>query len=109
MDCPSEIRELLKVLYNLNASEAEVFYYLCDKEGRVSEIAGDLNKDRSTVQRYLSKLRSAGLVKRRGEIDEGKKGKYFVYKTLDEDELKEKIKSGLDEWVEGKKDTIDSI
>lgn len=109
MNCPAELQELLKVLYSLNPSEAEVFYYLCDNEKRVSKVAENLDKDRSTVQRYLSKLRSAGLVKRRSKVEEGKKGRYFIYTTEDKERLKEKIKKRLEDWSRDKKEKIDSI
>jgi len=78
MECPPDIKELLKLLYNLSGSETEVMYYLCDKEARATEIADSLEKYRSTVQRYLSKLRSAGLVERRSKVEK-KKERTLLY------------------------------
>lgn len=109
MNCPTEIKELLKVLYNLSPAETEVMYFLCDKEARATEIADELGKDRSTVQRYLSKLQSTALVKRESKVDEGKKGRYYVYTVSDKQKLKEKIRERLDNWEKEKLDVLDEL
>ncbi|QGA80711.1 ArsR family transcriptional regulator [Candidatus Nanohalobium constans] len=109
MECPTEIKELLKVLYNLSTSETEVMYYLCEKEARASEIAEDLNKDRSTVQRYLSKLRATGLVERESIVEEGRKGRHYVYSVSDKEEMKEKVRKRMKEWEEEKLSVLDKI
>ncbi len=106
MRCPSEIKQLLKVLYSLSGSETEVMYYLCDNEARASEIGDELGKDRSTVQRYLSKLRSAGLVEREGVTEKDKRGRYYVYSVPDKEKLKGKIKRRMDEWEDEKMDVL---
>jgi len=109
MHCPSEIKQLLKVLYNLSGSETEVMYYLCDNEARASEIADELGKDRSTVQRYLSKLRTTGLVERKSIVEEGKKGRYYVYSVPDKDIMKDKIQDRMNEWKEDKLDVLEDL
>lgn len=109
MECPPEMKEMMKVLYDLSSSETEVLYFLCDKEARVSEISENLNKDRSTVQRYLSKLRTAGLVKRESKVEEEKKGRYYIYRVPDKEEMKAKVKDKMDEWQEDKYKTLEEI
>lgn len=109
MKCPREIKDLLKVLYNLSPSETEVMYYLCDNEARASDIGEELGKDRSTVQRYLSKLRSAGLVERESVVEEGKKGRFYVYTVRDKEELKQKIENRLDTWKDEKLKVLEDI
>jgi predicted transcriptional regulator len=109
MKCPREIKDLLKVLYNLSPSETEVMYYLCDNEARASDIGEELGKDRSTVQRYLSKLRSAGLVERESVVKEGKKGRFYVYTVRDKEELKQKIENRLDTWKDEKLEVLEEI
>lgn len=109
MECPTEIKQLLKVLYNLSTSETEVMYYLCNNEARASDIAEDLNKDRSTIQRYLSKLRTTGLVKRKSVVEEGKRGRYYVYSIPDKEEMKEKVKERMDQWEKEKLEVLDEI
>lgn len=109
MQCPTEIKQLLKVLYNLSGSETEVMYYLCDNRARASDIAEELGKDRSTVQRYLSKLRSAGLVKRESVVEEGKRGRYYVYSVPERDKLKRKIRNRMEQWKEDKLDVLEDL
>ncbi|MFB6190450.1 MAG: ArsR family transcriptional regulator [Candidatus Nanohaloarchaea archaeon] len=109
MECPTEIKQLLKVLYNLSGSETEVMYYLCDNEARASEIADDLGKDRSTVQRYLSKLRSTGLVERESVVEEGKRGRYYVYTVPDKQELKNEVRQRMDDWEEDRLKALENL
>lgn len=109
MQCPGEIKQLLKVLYNLSASETEVMYYLCSEDARASEIADELGKDRSTIQRYLSKLRSTGLVERESMVEEGKRGRYYVYRVPDREKMKEKIKERMQEWEEERLEVLEDI
>ena len=109
MNCPSEIKQLLKVLYNLSSSETEVMYFLCDNEARASEIAEELGKDRSTVQRYLSKLRTTGLVTRESVVEDGKRGRFYVYSVPDKEKMKEKVKNRMNEWEGEKLDVLDDI
>lgn len=109
MRCPGEIKELLKVLYNLTGSETEVLYYLCDNEAKASEIADELNKDRSTVQRYLSKLRTTGLLTRESVVEEGKKGRSYVYTVPDKSKMKKEIHEKMEEWEQEKMSVLDEI
>lgn len=109
MECPGEIKELLKVLYNLSGSETEVLYYLCDNEAKASEIADELGKDRSTVQRYLSKLRSTGLLQRESIVKEGKKGRSYVYRVQDREKMKEKIRERMNEWEAEKMEVLEEL
>ncbi|MFB6159206.1 MAG: ArsR family transcriptional regulator [Candidatus Nanohalobium sp.] len=102
MKCPGEIKELLNVLYNLSGAESQVIYYLCEEEARASELADFFGKDRSTVQRYLSKLRSTGLVERESVVETGKRGRYYVYRVPDKEDMKRKIKERMDNWEEDK-------
>ena len=103
------MKELLKVLYNLSGSETEVMYFLCDNEARASEIAEELGKDRSTVQRYLSKLRTTGLVQRESIVEEGKKGRFYVYSVPDKEVMKEKIRGRMEDWKSERMDVLEDI
>lgn len=109
MKCPGEIKELLKVLYNLSGSETEVLYFLCSREGRASDIAEELGKDRSTVQRYLSKLRTTGLVERESVVREGKRGRHYVYSVPDKEEMKEKIEDRMEDWKQDRLEILEEL
>lgn len=109
MKCPTEIKQLLKTLYNLSASETEVMYFLCNNKGRASEIAEELGKDRSTVQRYLSKLRTTGLVERESVVEEGKKGRYYVYSVPNKKEMKQKVEQRMKEWKQERLEVLEKL
>ena len=109
MRCPGEIQRLLKVLYGLSGSETEVMYYLCDNEARASEIAEELGKDRSTIQRYLSKLMSSGLIERESMIEDGKKGRYYLYSVPDKKEMKGKIREKMNQWEKDKMEVLEQL
>lgn len=109
MKCPGEIKELLKVLYNLSGSETEVMYFLCSREARASDIAEELGKDRSTIQRYLSTLRTAGLVERESVVEEGKRGRYYIYSVPDKKELKQKIREKMEEWEKERLEVLEEL
>ncbi|MFB6144743.1 MAG: ArsR family transcriptional regulator [Candidatus Nanohaloarchaea archaeon] len=109
MNCPTEIKELLEVLYNLSGSETEVMYYLCDNKARASEIAGELGKDRSTIQRYLSKLRTAGLVERETVNEEGKRGRYYVYSVPDKQKMKQRVRRRMEEWSDERLSALERL
>lgn len=107
MECSQEFKDLLKTLYGLSPSESEVLTLLCDGKGRrIEKIAEELGKDRSTVQRYVSKLRAVGLISRESET-EGR-GRYYVYR-IESERMKNKVRERLDEWVEEKIDELEKI
>jgi len=109
MECPPDIKELLKLLYNLSGSETEVMYYLCDKEARATEIADSLEKIglrfKGIFQNYV--LRDWWNVEAR--LKKGKKGRYYIYAVPDKEELKQKIKQRLDDWEENKLKTLEDL
>ncbi len=109
MECPREIKQLLKTLYNLSSSETEVMYYLCNNRARASEIAEELGKDRSTIQRYLSKLQTTGLIQRESVVEEGKRGRYFAYSISSKEKMKQRIKDRMEEWEKEKLEVLDEI
>lgn len=100
MSCPPELHDLLKTLYDLSPAESEVLATLCEGEARVEALAAELDKDRSTVQRYISPLRAAGLVSRRPVRTEDGRGRAYAYYIADMDVLKERVRNRLAEWTE---------
>lgn len=102
--CPEELKELFRTVYKLSDSQIELFYYLCDKEEkRVNEIAEDLGKSRSTVQRLLKSLLSVNIIKRKSQTySSNKKGRYYLYSVVEKENLKEKLKERVNEWRDEK-------
>jgi len=107
MKCPYELEEVFQVVFNLSGSEIDVLMHLCDSPGTPKEVSADIEKDRSTVQRYLSNLMKTGLVDRERVEKEGK-GRSFRY-SVDKEALRENVKEALEDWYEDRKDLIDQI
>ncbi len=109
MECSQELKDLMKTLYNFSSSESQVLILLCEEEGmRIDEMAEKLGKDRSTVQRYVSKLQATDLVKRESVTTQKGKGRFFRY-FLNKEEVKKKILSRLEEWKKEKEEEVEKI
>jgi len=109
--CPYELKEILHTIYDLSDAETELFYFLCNQgEVKVSDIANQMEKDRSTVQRYLKGLLNARLIKRDSQVNPGsKKGRYYVYSLVSKDKLKKRMERRLEEWLKEKKQVLGSL
>lgn len=99
MECSPELEELLEVVFNLSGREIDVLIALCGENLTVEDIAENIGRDRSTVQRYLSGLRKAGLV---SVSREGRKHVYSVEKSV----LKQQTLDRLDSWVAEKTESV---
>jgi len=63
--CDERIRSLFQTVYKFLEPELKILLFLCRSGGvRVRDISAALGKDRSTVQRALSKLVRSRLVRR---------------------------------------------
>lgn len=102
MECSPELEELLEVVFNLSSREIDVLMALCGSDLSVEEISEELDRDRSTVQRYLSGLKKSGLVK------VSKDGRKHIY-SVDRDSLREEALKQLEIWSENKRDAIEQI
>ncbi len=109
MKCSQELKDLLKTLYNFSPSESQILILLCEeKDMRIDEMAEKIGKDRSTVQRYISKLQATDLVKRNSFTTEKGKGRYFRY-FLDKENVKNKILDRLENWKKEKEEEIKKL
>lgn len=97
MECPPELKQCLKVVFGLSKAESQLMYYLCNKQARTTRIAEDLDKDASTIRRYLKKLQDHDLVQRI-EKSGDKPGRYYEYGVADKEALKQRVKARLKEW-----------
>lgn len=109
--CPQQLKEILSTIYNLSDAEMDLFYLLCSQgEVKVSEIAEEQGRDRSTVQRYLKGLLKSSLVKRKSKVPSGsKKGRYYLYSLVSKVKLKQRMKRRLEDWMEEKKEVLNSL
>lgn len=97
MNCPPKLQECLKIVYGLSKAEAQVLYYICKNDSKITKISNDLQKDRSTIQRYVKKLCDLELVQRE-EKTGSTPGRHYKYLVKDKDVLKKNILKKLEEW-----------
>ncbi len=83
----------------LKTTEVDTYFALLTGEKTVEEIRAIVHRDRTTVQRVLSKLHKKGLVVREARTFP-RGGYYYVYKAVSTEEVKERILSQLDDWYE---------
>src|SRR5271157_673177 len=67
-----EPTDILQCLYGLNSLEIELFRILLEHPGKTSvkDLAAEVNKNRSTVQRALARLKELELVVRDQDVPE---------------------------------------
>ncbi len=103
------LKDLVQCNYNLNDSEYLIFAELMkSKKGlSVKELVEKIEKDRTTVQKILTKLSNRGLVmKRQMNLDRGFMFVYFsknredIVKEMEEniESYFNSIKSSLEKW-----------
>ncbi|MFB6204561.1 MAG: helix-turn-helix domain-containing protein [Candidatus Nanohaloarchaea archaeon] len=92
-----EDREIIFDVFDLNSLQKDVFEELRDSQLTVQELADQVDRNRSTVQRALQDMLDKDLVMREGKTD---KTVYYVYTTLPIDELREIASQALDSWYE---------
>lgn len=89
--------DLLCCAFGLRNSELDVYFSLLKGLKKVEDIAEDIGRDRSTVQRVLNKLHTKGLVKRDSRrIERG--GYFYEYTAQSTEFVREQILIQLEEW-----------
>ncbi|ENN96514.1 transcriptional regulator TrmB [Methanocaldococcus villosus KIN24-T80] len=100
---------LMSCVFGIKSSDVRVYFdILKHKNSKITDIANRLNRDRSTIQRSVQNLMSAGLVKRR-QINLKDGGYYYVYSAIPFEEVKKKIKETLDIWYNQMKAWVEEI
>jgi predicted transcriptional regulator len=112
---------LFRCILGLNEIESNVFTYLL-KHDNVStmELAGILDKDRSSIQRALQDLLDLKVIKRyslslkeyselKGIEDTNKRGYLYVYKAKDLDKVKVQFRDLLKKWYSSMVDYINNL
>ena len=101
------LRDLIRCNYNLNDSEYDIFSTLIkSKRGLgVKDIVDKVEKDRTTVQKILSKLLKQGLLmKRQVNLD---RGFMFVYFSKNKEEMIAEIEDNIERYFQCIKDSLD--
>ena len=101
--------EILACVFGVQDHESRTYLALLDRpDSTVEELADDLDRDRSNVNRSLSTLLDKGLVERRRRLlDPG--GYVYEYTAVPLPEAKGMLHEALDEWVEMVHGRIDAF
>lgn len=90
-------KEIVSEVFDLNDLQESIFNEIEEEQLTVQEIADQVDRNRSTVQRALQEMLDKDLVMREGKTD---KTVYYVYTTLPMPEIKQVTKETLDEWYD---------
>ena len=106
---PPSCSEMLRNLLSLSDTELRVYKILLAANGqRVSDVAKKVGRDRSSVQRSLGDLLSAGLITRDTErISDG--GYYYTYFAVPPAQVKKELERCIDDWHEAALESLDDF
>ena len=101
------LRDLVQCNYNLNDSEYLVFGELMKSKSGLSvkEIVEKVEKDRTTVQKILSKLLKRGLLMKRQMNLE--RGFMFVYFSKNKQEIIEDVEKNVESYFESLRESLE--
>jgi predicted transcriptional regulator len=90
--------DIISCIFDFNNLDIEVYKKLKEKgELKTQDLAYLLKRERSTVYRSLQKLTKCGLcIKKTNKIKKG--GHYYTYKSIDNNLIKSKIESCINDW-----------
>ena len=104
-----DFRHILSCVFGVRDHESRTYLALLDRpDSTVEELADDLDRDRSNVNRSLTTLLEKGLVERnRRLLDPG--GYVYEYSAVPLPAAKERLHEALDEWTDTVHDRIDAF
>ncbi|WP_415379324.1 helix-turn-helix domain-containing protein [Halosimplex sp. TS25] len=101
--------DVLACVFDIQEHEVRTFLTLQDHPGStVEELADQLDRDRSNVNRSLSTLREKGLAERERRLLDGG-GHVYQYSATPLPEARELMHETLDEWTAYVHDRIDEF
>ncbi|WP_435360062.1 helix-turn-helix domain-containing protein [Haloarchaeobius sp. DFWS5] len=102
-------REVMSCVFGIHEHETRTYLLLIDQPGStVEELANQLERDRSNVNRSLSTLLERGLATReRRLLDSG--GYVYQYTAESLPEAKQLLHDSLDQWVEHVHEVIEGF
>ncbi len=90
-----EDEEIICEVFDLNQLQQQIFEEIRNQQLTVQEIASEVDRNRSTVQRSLQEMMQKDLIMREGKTD---KTVYYVYTTLPMEQIKDITLEILDDW-----------
>ena len=104
-----EFNRVMECVFGIHEHECRTFLVLADVPGStVTELAEDLDRDRSNVSRSLSTLNEKDLVERERRLLEGG-GYVYQYVAAPFSDVRERLHHGVDAWSELVHDQIDEF
>jgi predicted transcriptional regulator len=101
--------DVLACVFGIQDHEVRTYLTLLDSPGStVEELAAELDRDRSNVNRSLSTLREKGLAERERRLLDGG-GHVYQHAATPLPEARELMHETLDEWVAYVHDRIDDF
>jgi len=109
LDDEPGFEDVLTCVFNIQRHEARTYLVLLEHpESTVAELAEDLDRDRSNVNRSLSTLREKGLATRERRLLDGG-GHVYQYTATPLEEARELMHQTLDEWAAYVHERIDEF
>lgn len=106
----TEIKKILRCAFDLTDLEVSITLMLPPEGMRVKEIQNILKKDRTTIQKSLKILVDKELIFRESKCCvQGKRGRYFVYRSLDRQEIRKRVLTNIDKWYDGLQESVKSF
>lgn len=90
-------RQIIFDVFNLNDLQKSIFTELKNDKKTVQEIAEEVDRNRSTVQRALQEMMDKDLLMREGRTE---KTVYYVYTTLPIEDLRELTCEVVETWAD---------
>ena len=95
-----DLEEVMVCVFDIQRHEARTYEALLDHPGStVEELAAELDRDRSNVNRSLSTLREKGLASRQRRLLDGG-GHVYQYSPTPLSDARELMHETLDAWAE---------
>jgi len=103
------LTEVLRVVFDVGVGERETYVALAGGEATsAGDLAEELDRDRSNVNRYLNNLYQKNLVTRRRRILQSG-GHVYEYSARSPDSVRKLLLAGLSEWTAAASDRIDQL
>jgi predicted transcriptional regulator len=97
-------KQIVYDVFDLNDLQRDIFQCLENSKLTVQEIADDVGRNRSTVQRSLQEMLDKDLLMREGKTD---KTVYYVYTALPMEEIRDITSEALEAWHEKVQQRLD--
>jgi len=103
------LEAVLETVFDVSETELEICLCVMEAEGvTVSELADQIDYDRSVVARHLAHLAELGIVERRRRVLE-QGGHVYVYTPVSEAQVRERFSRAFVDWMRDAFDQIRSL